>query len=78
MDADSASRSQQPWWCAIATIARRIGMDGQDAVALADDLTKAGYVTHDQSQHTKEARRTLEQPHSVTLREAGRQLAKGK
>ncbi len=53
-------------------------MDGQDAVALADDLTKAGYVTHDQSQHTKEARRTLEQPHSVTLREAGRQLAKGK
>ncbi len=76
--AESEAGRSSPWWCAIATIARRIGLDRQEAIALANDLALAGYVTHDQSQHTKAGRRAVELPHSVTLTEAGRHLAKGK
>jgi len=35
-------------------------------------------MTHDQSQHTKAHRRAAELPHSVTLNEAGRDLARRK
>ena len=46
-------------------------MPGDDAIKLADACAQAGLVTHDQLQHTKEARRAAEQPLSVTLNEAG-------
>lgn len=76
--AESEGRRSQPWWTSIAAVARRLGMPYDEAMVLADDCEKAGLVTHDQSQHTKAGRRAVELPHSVTLNEAGRRLAKGK
>lgn len=75
--ADSEGRRSAPWWTSIDTVARKLELPYDEAVVLADDCEKAGYVSHDQSQHTKEGRRAVELPHSVTLKEAGRQLAKG-
>lgn len=76
--ADSEGRRAMPWWTSIHAVAQKLELPYDEVVALADDCEKAGYVTHDQSQHTKAVRRAAELPHSVTLQEAGRQLAKGK
>jgi hypothetical protein len=76
--ADSEGRRTMPWWTSIHAVAQRLDLPYDEAVALADDCAKAGLVTHDQSQHTKADRRAAELPHSVTLNEAGRQLARGK
>ncbi|WP_428671961.1 hypothetical protein [Reyranella sp.] len=56
----------------------RLGMPGEDAIELADDCAREGLVMHDQSQHTADDRKAVTRPHSVTLKEAGRALAKGK
>ena len=76
--AESEGRRSHPWWTSIHAISQRLELPYDEAVALADDCARAGLVTHDQSQHTKAGRRAAELPHSVTLNEAGRQLAKGK
>ena len=48
------------------------------AIALAPDCARGGLVMHDQSQHPKAERKAAALPHSVTLNEAGRHLARGK
>lgn len=78
LTADADGRRSQPWWTSIATVAQRLELPYDDVAALADDCARAGLVTHDQSQHTKAGRRAAERPHSVTLNEAGRVLARGK
>lgn len=77
VSADAEGRRAMPWWTSIATVARKAGLPYDEAVALAADCAKAGLVKHDQSQHTGSARRAAELPHSVTLEQAGRDLAKG-
>jgi hypothetical protein len=72
------TRDRPNWWVSIQTVAERLGMPGDEAISLADDCAREGLVMHDQSQFTKAGRRASVQPHSVTLNEAGRQLAKGK
>lgn len=42
-------------------------MPGEDAINLADECARDGFVMNDQSQHTKPDRRTAVRPHSVTL-----------
>jgi hypothetical protein len=72
------TRDRPNWWVSIQTVADRLGMPGDDAIKLADDCARDGLVMHDQSQFTKAGRRGEVQPHSVTLNEAGRELATGK
>ena len=74
---DSEGRRQMPWWTSIHAIAQRLELPYDEAVALAVDCAHAGLLTHDQSQHVK-AERRAEMPHSVTLSQAGRELARGK
>jgi len=71
------TRDRPNWWVAIQTVVDRLGMPGEDAIELADECAREGLVTHDQSQHTAGGRRAPVRPHSVTLRKAGRRLAKG-
>lgn len=73
--AESEGRRTMPWWSSIHTVAQRIGLAYDEAVAQAVACAQAGYVTHDQSQHTKAARREALSPHSVCLTEEGRQLS---
>jgi hypothetical protein len=56
-----------PWWISIAKVARRLQLPYDQAVLLADDCARAGYVVHDQSAHTHAGRRAAELPHSVCL-----------
>ena len=72
------TRDRPNWWVSIQTVADRLGMPGDEAIALADDCAREGLVMHDQSQFTKAGRRASVLPHSVTLNEAGRQLVRGK
>lgn len=72
------TRDRPNWWVSIQTVADRLGMPGDEAIALADDCAREGLIMHDQSQFTKADRRGTVQPHSVTLNQAGRDLAKGK
>ena len=72
------TRDRPNWWVSIQTVADRLGMFGDDAIKLADACAQEGLVMHDQSQHTTARRRNAELPHSVTLNEAGRELARGK
>jgi hypothetical protein len=74
---EALAARQSPWWTSIPHRARKLALP-YDAVALADECAAAGLVTHDQSQRTKAERRAAEMPHSVTLKEAGRQVARGK
>ena len=76
LPADSEGLRSAPWWSSIHTIASRLRFPYDEAVALADDGTQSGLVTNDPPQYTKASRRALELPHSVTLNEAGRRLAK--
>ena len=69
-----AAGDRTNWWVSIQTVADRLGMDSDQATILAADCAEAGYVEHDQSQHTKVGRRATELPHSVTLAAAGRAL----
>ncbi len=78
LDADSSGRSTMPWWTSIHSAAGRLGVSYDDAAELAIECAEAGLVSHDQSQHTHEERRAAVKPHSVTLNESGRQLARGK
>jgi hypothetical protein len=78
LSADAEGRRQMPWWTSIHAIAAKLDLPYDEAVALADDCAKAGLVSHDQSQHTKADRRSAQLPHSVTLQQAGRDLAKRK
>jgi hypothetical protein len=70
------TRDRPNWWVSIQTVADRLGMPGEDAIKLADHCAREGLVMHDQSQFTKAGRRASVLPHSVTLNEAGRRLAK--
>jgi len=72
------TRDRPNWWVSIQAVADRLGMPGKDAVELADECAREGLVLHDQSQHTAADRRGAVRPHSVTLREPGREMAKGK
>ena len=72
------TRDRPNWWVSIQTVADRLGMTGEEAIELADDCAREGLVMHDQSQHTAADRRASVRPHSVTLREPGRQMARGK
>jgi hypothetical protein len=72
------TRDRPNWWVAIQTVADRLGMPGDDAIGLADDCARQGLVMHDQPQSTKAERRAAERPHSVTLNQSGREMAKGK
>jgi hypothetical protein len=76
--ADSEGRRAMPWWTSIHAVAQKLELPYDEAVELADHCAMVGLVAHDQSQHTKAGRRAAELPHSVTLQEAGRRLAKGK
>jgi len=78
LSAEAEGRPSAPWWSSIQVVARRLGIPYDEAVALADECARAGLVTHDQSQHTKTDRKATALPHSVTLKEAGRQRARGK
>jgi hypothetical protein len=59
---ETGSRPQR--WASIASVAERLGIDQGEAEALAAELDHAGLVR-------------VGGGHSVTLEEAGRQLAKG-
>ncbi len=75
--AESEGRRSNPWWSSIDTLSRRLALPYSETAGLAVECAEAGYVTHDQSQFTKADRRGSVHPHSVTLNEAGRRLAKG-
>jgi hypothetical protein len=62
----------------IATDAGISPRQSKQALRVANDCAQAGLVMHDQSQHTKADRRAAVQPHSVTLNQAGRDLAREK
>jgi hypothetical protein len=51
------------WSVAIDTIAKRLGISGDEAIVLADDCHQAGLVRHDVPEHVRGRRL----PHSVTL-----------
>ncbi len=72
------SRDGPSRWVSIPTVAERLGMRGEEAIELADQCAREGLVTHDQSQHPAAGRdgRAV-RPHSVTLREPDRQMARG-
>ncbi len=72
------TRDRPNWWVSIQTVADRLGMTGDEDIKLADECAREGLVMHDQSQHTAADRRASVLPHSVTLREPGRQMARGK
>lgn len=70
------TRERPNWWASINSVANRMGIDDDQAVAVAEECERAGYVMHDQSQHTKDEVRASRQPHSATLRPAGWGLIK--
>ncbi len=47
------TRARPNWWVSIQTVANRLGMNGEDAIELADECAREGLVMHDQSQHTE-------------------------
>lgn len=65
------TRDRPNWWVAIQTVADRLGLEGDEAILIADECAASGYVMHDQSQHTSEAVKSSRLPHSVTLRPGG-------
>ena len=66
--------TRRNWWVSIQKVAERLGVSVDQATVWADECAIAGYVMHNQSQHTAAERRRTELPHSVTLMPGGQAL----